>query len=582
MKSSIPTRQLMQNNYKVEYSIDGYEILHVNKNNKWLYLGSKYNMKKEIDIIQKNIKNISSLKSIIVFGGANGVWIENIDMITTGKEVLIVEPDKELFEALIHKKYNVNKNIISVTNMDDDNFYENMVASVNKSNFEVLVFGNYDMVYKDEFKKFIDNVIWMFTDIQIGENTSKYFSKIWFNSFLNNIPYVLEAEIVDSYKDAFKNKPAIIVSAGPSLDKNLKYLKENEDKFIIISAGRTLNTLKRAGIKADFSCIIDASEAMYNVFKPSLDMDIPLLMNEETSEKIVKEYKGKKIFFNTKEFLNASGEIFGFNTEVLFQGGSVAHACTSFAKLLGCDPIAFIGQDLAYTHNKLHSDNSVAENESNTTASTEIYVKGVVEEKILTSQELNMFRERLELFIKLHRETTFINCTEGGANIEGTSIKKFKDFIEEFSEIIDKSIINEYKKANISKEKVINKLNEIYNEIDNIIDLCKEAKKINSSLVDLYIKSTGKYNKALNKLDIIDKEMNDKNNHLFIFEPLTQPINTSLSKKFGDTKEEYNSIIDKIKLVSEKGIYLNDEFIRVFDYGKPLIKKCIDNLEELL
>lgn len=571
----------MIDNFYIDYSLDGYKVLRINKNDKWLYVGSKYNMKREIDLIQENIKKISALKSIIVFGGANGIWLDDIDNITNGKEILVVEPRKDLYEILAKKNYNIKNNIVRITSMEDENFYENMMSAVKKSTFEVLIFANYDMVYKEEFKIFIAKIMWMITDKQVGDNTTNFFSEIWFKSYLNNIPHIFKAQLVDSYKDSFKSKPAIIVSAGPSLDKNLKFLKGNEDKFIIITGGRTLNTLKKEGIKADFTCVIDASEEMYNVFEPCVDMDVPLLFNEETSEKIVSEYKGEKIFFNTREFLNADREILGFNSEILFQGGSVAHACTSFAKLLGCDPIVFIGQDLAYTDNKLHSENSVANNESNRVANTEIYVKGVIEEKVLTNYDLNIFRERLEMMIKLNKEIIYINCTEGGAHIEGTVVKELEGFIEEHDQVIDKTSIGKYDKINISKEKVKNKLNSTYNEVDNLIELCKEAKKINSTLRDLYIRSIGKYNKAISRLDKIDEEINNKSNLLYLFEPLMAPINSNLSKKFGETKEEHNSILDKIQAVAEKGEYLNNEFIRVFNYGKPLIEKCIKNLEEL-
>lgn len=571
----------MINDFYIDNSLDECEILKIKKDDKWLYIGSKYNMKKEINLIQENIKKISSLKYIVAFGGANGSWLEDIDKITTGKEILIVEPKLSLYKALVGKKYNVQNNIVKVVCMEDDNFYENMLSAVNKSIFEVLVFANYDMVYAKEFKIFIDKVMAMITDKKVGENTSKLYAETWFESYLKNILHIFNAELVDSYKNSFKNKPAIIVSAGPSLDKNLKYLKENEEKFIIITGGRTLVTLKNEGIKADFTCVIDSSEAMYNVFKPALDMDVPLLFNEETSEKIVNEYNGKKIFFDTREFANADKEILGFNSEKLFQGGSVVHPCASFAKLLGCDPIVFIGQDLAYTDNKLHSDNSVVNNENNEIINTETYVKGVVEERVLTNYDLNIFRERLEMIIKLYRETTFINCTEGGAHIEGTEVKKLKDFISECNQVIDKSSIGKYDKINISKENVKNKLNSIYIDIDELIGLCNDAKKINNNLIDLYLKSPGKYNKALDRLDEIDKKINDKNAALHLFETLMEPVNYDLSIKFGENSEEHKSIFDKIKAVSEKGKYLNDEFIRIFNFGKPLIKECIRNLEEL-
>lgn len=570
----------MIDNFYIDQSLDGYELLRVDRNNKWNYIGSRYNMKREIELIQKNIKNTSSLKPILVFGAANGVWLEDIDKITSGKEILIVEPDKDLFQSFVEKRHDVKNNVVRTVCMENENFYQNMMSGVKSSNFSVLIFANYDVVYKEEFQKFIDKVEWMIIDIQVGENTSKFFSKIWFKSYLSNIPYILNSKSLDSYKDLFRNKPAIVVSAGPSLDRNLKLLKGNEDRFIIITGGRTLAALKEEGIKPDFVCVIDASEEMYNVFKSSLHMDVPLLFNEETSEKIVSKYKGDKIFFNTREFFNADSEILGINTEKLFQGGSVAHACTSFAKLLGCNPIAFIGQDLAYTDGKLHSENSKAEHESNLVPDSDIYVKGVVEEKVLTNYDLNIFRERLEIMIKLYSKVTFVNCTEGGAHIERTIVKNLKDFIKEHNQPIDKDYIDKCKKLDISKQKVLIKLKGISSDVKNAVELCEKAKKLNYDLIDLYLKSTGKYNRAIDELDKIDREIEAKKGLIYLFETLVKPISDELIKKFGH-EEKYNTITDKIQFVSEKGQYLNEQLIKIFNYGKDLIDECIKNLEEL-
>lgn len=186
--------------------------------------------------------------------------------------------------------------------------------------------------------------------------------------------------------------------------------------------------------------------------------------------------------------------------DLLFQGGSVAHTCTSFARLLGCNPIIFIGQDLAYTNNKLHADNAVVEGESNNVNNTGIYVKGVVEDKVLTNHDLNMFRERLETIIRIYKDITFINCTEGGAHIEGTEVRTLREVIEEFNYPIDKNAINRISTININIENLLKKLKDIYNEIDNLIKLCNESVKINSQLKYLYVDGKNKYNKALKNL----------------------------------------------------------------------------------
>ncbi|MGG7164464.1 motility associated factor glycosyltransferase family protein [Clostridium ihumii] len=565
-----------------EYSYDNKEIFRIEKNNRKLYLGSKYNMNDEIALIHKNIKNTPSLKRIIVFGAGNGAWLEGLDDITTGKNILVVEPNRKLYEMFINKKHDVNENYISATCMEYEDYYNNMLGFVANCNVSIFVFSNYDFVYENKFRMFIEKVKLMIIDQKIAENTNKEYCKIWLENYLSNIKYILNADILNKYDNLFKSKPAIVVSAGPSLDKNLKLLKGNEEKFIIIAVGRALKALEKEGIKADFTSVIDGSEKMYEVFKDSLDSNIPLLFNEQTGNKIVKQYKGKKIFFSTREFVNADKEILDCEPISLFQGGSVAHACIDFARVLGCDPVIFIGQDLAYTDDKTHADNSISSFEKNNIdKETDFYIDGIDGGKVRTNYDLNIFKERIEMMIKLYNNTTFINATEGGAHIEGTVVRNLKDVIEEYNEQIDKIVLNKNFKIECSKEEVVKKLNNIYVDLENIIELCNEAKTINGNLIRLYIKNNNKFNKAINRLDEIDVLIKKNRGLTYLFETLMIVIDNNLVNKFSSISEDSEVITDKIKLVSEKGEFLNNEFIKAFTYGKSLIKKYIDELEDV-
>lgn len=564
-----------------EYSCDKHEVFRIEKNNKLLYLGSKYNMQKEINLIQKNIKKISKLKDIVVFGSANGVWLEGLDDVTTGKRIVIIEPDKKLFDMFINKKHDISENQVSAICMEDDNFYNNLLFSIRNSNFSILVFSNYDFVYKEEFELFIEKIKYALIDARVSENTNNAYSKIWFENYVKNIPHILNSDYVNNYMNVFNNKPAIIVSAGPSLDKNIKLLKGNEDKFIIISVGRALKALKKENIKADFTAIIDGSDKMFDVFEESLNENIPLLFNEHSGAKIVEKYNGRKIFFSTREFINADKEILGCEPISLFQGGSVAHSCIDFARLLGCDPIVFVGQDLAYTGDKTYSNHSITSFENNELENeTEFYTKGVKEEKVKTNYDFNIFRERIEMMIKLYSDRTFINSTEGGAHIEGTSEMDLKEVIEEYNEVIDKTILNNSFKIDLCYKQIISNLKNAYDSINDIIELCAEAKKTNKDLVDLYLKSPSKYNKALNRLDDIDILIKQNTSITYLFETLIKVIDQNLIKVFSDD-EECESIIGKIKNIAKKGEYLYEELINSFSYGKPIIKECIERLEEM-
>ncbi|WP_434637255.1 DUF115 domain-containing protein [Sulfurimonas sp. NW7] len=59
----------------------------------------------------------------------------------------------------------------------------------------------------------------------------------------------------------FDDKPVIILGAGPSLDKNIQWLKNNQNKFVIIAALASLKTILDADIKPDIVMQIDEKEA---------------------------------------------------------------------------------------------------------------------------------------------------------------------------------------------------------------------------------------------------------------------------------------------------------------------------------
>lgn len=69
-------------------------------------------------------------------------------------------------------------------------------------------------------------------------------------------------------KDALKGTPAIIVSAGPSLNKNIEILKKYKDNAVIFCVGTALRTLYNNNITPDFLNVIETENT-------SLHYDLP-------------------------------------------------------------------------------------------------------------------------------------------------------------------------------------------------------------------------------------------------------------------------------------------------------------------
>lgn len=541
---------------KVERSFDDKDIVKINYKNREVYLGSKYNMTREIENLRESLKGVNKKFKIIIFGIAGGAFIKDLKEDFQELDILIIEPLNELKELVESNIKNFNEDI-KVISMEDKEFRNNMKENANKRFIEFKVFSNYDLVFPNEvyeFKKYIDE---MLLNKMVDDGTKLCFSKEWVDNYLGNIDKIIKSENLNHYKNVFQDKPVIIVAAGPSLEKNLHLLKGNEDKFIIITGIRTLRTLKNAGIKCDFACVIDGSEVMYEVAREALNEEVPLFFQETANKKIIEEYSGKKIYFTAPIYKELNTKLFNFNTDPLFQGGSVSHSCLAIANYMGCNPIIFIGQDLAYTNNQMHAAGATIKGEELESNFFHLYVDDINGNKVPTTYPLNTFRKSFEEFIKYYDDKVYINATEGGANMEGTLVRTLKEVINENKEIIDKSYIGKQKESNFDVKSIIKGLKEHLSEIKELKKFAEEGVRENKSLTQKYLSNNKEFKKSLDRLDYLDKKLNERGEAFLLLNFLLFPVIREIDIAFYDEKiENFESELEYIKFISEKGAQL--------------------------
>jgi hypothetical protein len=162
------------------------------------------------------------------------------------------------------------------------------------------------------------------------------------------LPYVIRHRGVVELKGMFKDKPAVLVSTGPSLAKNIHNLIGMEDKVVIIAVGQALRVLLAYGIRPDFICTVDFGEVNMGHFRGLMDSDVPLVTVNRAYAPLLKAWQGPK-FISSTPVPGFENMATGILTEkgTIPAGGSVAHLCFGLAQLLECNPIIFIGQDLA-------------------------------------------------------------------------------------------------------------------------------------------------------------------------------------------------------------------------------------------
>ncbi|EHZ1377993.1 motility associated factor glycosyltransferase family protein, partial [Campylobacter coli] len=145
-----------------------------------------------------------------------------------------------------------------------------------KDMFEYL--SLYEMFVNNSFYKQFCEKTWCETDefckknIEIVIRDSGLNSNLSFQSyfhFLQNIPSMLESipfqRILSQRKNKFDN--AIVVSAGPSLAKQLPLLKACQDKAVIFCADGALSMLEKEGIVPDYVTNLDFTDLAMKFFQ---------------------------------------------------------------------------------------------------------------------------------------------------------------------------------------------------------------------------------------------------------------------------------------------------------------------------
>ncbi|ELI0623615.1 motility associated factor glycosyltransferase family protein [Campylobacter jejuni] len=257
-----------------------------------------------------------------------------------------------------------------------------------------------------------------------------------YSHLLQNIPSMLESipfqRILSERKNKFEN--AIVVSAGPSLAKQLPLLKAYQDKAVIFCADGALSMLEKEGIVPDYVTNLDFTDLAMKFFQNKENLKQSIIALEcATHPNVARSLKAENcmiILRNKALYQRFNLSDFGY----IDTGTHVSHFSYTLALALGFKNIIMIGQDLAFdekgnSHSQGFSYGEQFSGEKTVpTLKTQAYAgKG----EVLTHIAWNDYRIKLEyLFACNSKEAKFYNATEGGARIHFTEELSFKECCE--------------------------------------------------------------------------------------------------------------------------------------------------------
>lgn len=378
-----------------------------------------------------------------------------------------------------------------------------------------------------------------FTLAHSNFHTHKVLGSAWMTQGLKNLDAIAKSANLAALKPALKGLPIIIISPGPSLDKNIHLLKALKGRVILMAAAQCARALHAAQVVPDFIVVADPGNLGYFLEEFNTKQVEGLIAGVSCHPDFFKKPFKNTVVFNANSTLDAwLSDIFG-DTLAISAAGSVSIDCFFIAKYWECSHILMVGLDLALSQGRAYSQqsaNSEAEifidEEKQTlkfsnlshnmreiftaqgkTASDDCEtlktLPGYFGGTVYTRPNYHLFHGEFEVLAQheqtLSAPTPLINCTEGGAFIKGFEHISLSDAIERYISLEDKNIAAkvDFACSAVDREK---RLLQAHNAKINILKNTQETRRL---VKECQVLSRPGKNKAtqLNKLKTKEREL---------------------------------------------------------------------------
>lgn len=492
-----------------EVSQDGYKILIVDNKEHKYYLGGKRSCRKPIEAWIKCLGEVQNGSLFVEIGLGNPEYLNLMcEKLPDSTTILIYEPSWEIFNYVLQafdltKAIQSRKSLIFLVEGLNEKLTERVLKSLitveRLPYLYTLTLPNYNHLCLEPIKRFADVMLKRCEDERIGLNTHLLFSSVKGQNVIRNAKYVIDGyRTLDFCGPIPKDVPAIIVAAGPSLNKNINDLKLAKGRAFIIAVDTAIKPLLNAGIKPDMYAIVDGLKPVELVNVEGAE-DIPLLTSSVASSAVLDFHKGKKIFYAEGEpLIDIMLSTHNIKFATIPCGGSVATTAFAFAYMIGIETIILVGQDLALTGNKTHATGTFGDEEIEVNTEGAMMVEGNYEKLVPTRGDLNAFRKWYDWYIKgcldSGEKLKVVNATEGGAKIENTEIITLKE------------AINKYCTKEVDMQACIDNVPSLFNEEQKAV--CRKYLTDVHKEFDMVAQGAGKLKKHYKKLDELCKKRN--------------------------------------------------------------------------
>ena len=196
---------------------------------------------------------------------------------------------------------------------------------------------------------------------QINRNTLARFGRLWIRNLSANLYRAASAPGIVHWRGTMAGIPAIVLAAGPSLDRVLPILEDIRRRAVVICVDTSLKGCLRAGVTPDFTVVVDPQYWNTRHLDRCEAPGTILVSESSTHPRTFRLLEGETFFcsslFPLGEYIESRLGEYG----KIGAGGSVSTTAWDFARYLGCRPIYCAGLDLGFPSMATHFKGSTFE-----------------------------------------------------------------------------------------------------------------------------------------------------------------------------------------------------------------------------
>lgn len=446
--------------------------------------------------------NLNGINGVVVYGVGLGYYYDAIkNWLHEDKKrfVVLIEDDIRVFKYLMNTERGklilddtqVSMAYLSNDTAELDDWAERMAWKYVGCVVEVSALLSYQRYHEQKFfalrSLIISSTVATMTVYEecLGRFGMEYFVNLYHNLFALN-GTVQGGKLFERFQDV----PMIICGAGPSLNKNCALLEEYRDRALILAGGSAISVLNRHNIQPHFGAGVDPTTDELKCFTNNSGFELPMFFISRLNHEARALLHGHKLFLPaTKGGYSIQrwfDEIFDMVEETPWTGYSVLTFCAQIAVALGCNPIIFVGADLAVTGMQRYAAGVIDKNNLDEKRFSfdknawegAIWTTDIYGEKICTQWKWIIESRWFSSFAKKFPQKTFINSTEGGIGFEGVPNVSLAEVIEKYcgkqhdNNALIHSVLRRIPEYQVDNQRVFDNLVKLRDSLKECYSLC--------------------------------------------------------------------------------------------------------------